>query len=101
MSSNSRAIAVLKLNVCMSARTAAIVRCKRRRVSSSVFHGRMPVILGREDFGRWLDPGATSENLLGLLRPFPAGLMEGFPVGRWVNENYRRRPMIIPVVVEV
>jgi ribonuclease J len=22
-------------------------------------------------------------------------------VGRWVNENYRRRPMIIPVVVEV
>jgi ribonuclease J len=22
-------------------------------------------------------------------------------VGRWVNETYRRRPMIIPVVVEV
>jgi len=22
-------------------------------------------------------------------------------VGRWVNENYRRRPMIIPVVVAV
>jgi ribonuclease J len=22
-------------------------------------------------------------------------------VGRWVNENYRRRPMIIPVVIEV
>jgi ribonuclease J len=22
-------------------------------------------------------------------------------VGRWVNENYRRRPMIIPVVVDV
>jgi ribonuclease J len=22
-------------------------------------------------------------------------------VGRWVNENYRRRPMIIPVLVEV
>ena len=22
-------------------------------------------------------------------------------VGRWVNENYRRRPMIIPVIVEL
>jgi ribonuclease J len=22
-------------------------------------------------------------------------------LGRWVNENYRRRPMIIPVVIEV
>jgi ribonuclease J len=22
-------------------------------------------------------------------------------VGRWVNENYRRRPMIIPMVVDV
>jgi ribonuclease J len=22
-------------------------------------------------------------------------------VGRWVNENYRRRPMIIPVVMKV
>jgi ribonuclease J len=22
-------------------------------------------------------------------------------VGRWVNESYRRRPMIIPVVIEV
>ena len=22
-------------------------------------------------------------------------------VGRWVNDNYRRRPMIIPVLVEV
>ncbi len=22
-------------------------------------------------------------------------------VGRWVNENYRRRPMIVPVVLEV
>jgi ribonuclease J len=22
-------------------------------------------------------------------------------VGKWVNENYRRRPMIIPVVIEV
>jgi ribonuclease J len=22
-------------------------------------------------------------------------------VGRWVNENYRRRPMIIPVIIEL
>ena len=35
LSSNSRAIAVLKLSSAMSARTASIVRCRSRRVSSS------------------------------------------------------------------
>jgi putative SOS response-associated peptidase YedK len=44
---------------------------------------RMPVIIAPPDWDAWLDPGskAVSE----LLRPFPAELMDAYPVGRWVN----------------
>jgi ribonuclease J len=33
--------------------------------------------------------------------PHQLGQLVRRTVGRWVNENYRRRPMIIPVVIEV
>ena len=48
-------------------------------------HDRMPVILHREDYEAWLDPKAERDDLLALLRPFPAELMEGYPVGLAVN----------------
>src|SRR5262245_4534947 len=50
-------------------------------------HHRMPVILGPDSFERWLDPEANKEDLLDLLRPFPAELMEGFPVSPRVNRG--------------
>ncbi|HEU0045483.1 SOS response-associated peptidase family protein [Sphingomonas sp.] len=34
------------------------------------YHGRQVVVLGREDWGRWLDPGVPSAE---LCRPLPAG----------------------------
>ncbi len=37
----------------------------------------------------------------GINEPHQLGQLVRRTVGRWVNENYRRRPMIIPVVVEV
>jgi putative SOS response-associated peptidase YedK len=44
------------------------------------------VILRREDEPIWLDPTITEpEKLLGLLRPFPAELLEAYPVSRLVN----------------
>jgi len=33
--------------------------------------------------------------------PYQLGQLVRRTVGKWVNENYRRRPMIIPVVIEV
>jgi len=33
--------------------------------------------------------------------PYQLGQLVRRTVGRWVNENYRRRPMIIPVVIQV
>jgi putative SOS response-associated peptidase YedK len=48
-------------------------------------HDRMPVIVGRGDFDRWLDPGAADETVLqALLAPDGAGLT-AYPVSRRVN----------------
>ncbi|HKA95179.1 MAG TPA: ribonuclease J [Streptosporangiaceae bacterium] len=37
----------------------------------------------------------------GINDPYQLGQLVRRTVGRWVNENYRRRPMIIPVVIQV
>jgi putative SOS response-associated peptidase YedK len=43
-------------------------------------HDRMPVILGREAAGRWLDPSAAGPaDLQPLLKPLPAGLLVASP----------------------
>jgi putative SOS response-associated peptidase YedK len=47
----------------------------------------MPVILPEEAWSEWLDP--TNEDLpalQSLLKPFPAELMQAYPVSRLVND---------------
>lgn len=48
-------------------------------------HDRMPVILPREAWARWLDPGAGREALRELLVPYPAEGMDSRPVSAAVN----------------
>jgi putative SOS response-associated peptidase YedK len=38
------------------------------------FHHRMPVILHESDYGLWLDPKASPEDLLALLVPYTGGM---------------------------
>jgi putative SOS response-associated peptidase YedK len=50
-------------------------------------HDRMPVILEPEDFERWLDPVEGSvERLRQLLQPAAGGVLELYPVSRFVNK---------------
>lgn len=50
-------------------------------------HDRMPVILEPEDFDRWLDPDEHQvEALRTMLQPAAAGLLEMYPVSRYVNK---------------
>src|SRR5216683_6338026 len=45
-------------------------------------HDRMPVVLPREVWATWLgEHGAEPDDLLALLRPYPAELMRAYPVG--------------------
>jgi putative SOS response-associated peptidase YedK len=49
-------------------------------------HDRMPAVVATEDFAAWLDPRQHDHaRLLTLLRPYPADLMERWPVDRRVN----------------
>jgi putative SOS response-associated peptidase YedK len=49
-------------------------------------HDRMPVILDKKDFARWLDPKqAKAEDLAALICPAPEKLLEAVPVGLYVN----------------
>jgi putative SOS response-associated peptidase YedK len=48
-------------------------------------HDRMPVMLVAEDYDRWLDANSQTDELLALLRPYDAKLMEPYAVNRAVN----------------
>lgn len=52
----------------------------------AAIHDRMPVIVKREDYDLWLDPGMTDpEGVADLLKPFDARLMRKYPVSTRVG----------------
>ncbi len=55
-------------------------------------HECMPVILRPGDFSAWLDPLGSPAGLQALLRPYPAGEMEGRAVSRRVNDPRHEGP---------
>jgi putative SOS response-associated peptidase YedK len=61
-------------------------------------HDRMPVLLRREDFSRWLDPSTPAEQLLALLRPYPAEEMVAVPVSTRVNNARNEGPACLEPV---
>jgi putative SOS response-associated peptidase YedK len=65
-------------------RRCAIVTTQPNTLVAEV-HDRMPVIIAREAYGAWLDPGVRLEELLPLLAPFPVDAMVGYPVSSVVN----------------
>ncbi len=48
-------------------------------------HGRMPAIVSPGQYAQWLDPGASVQELLPLLRPYPEGELVAHPVSSRVN----------------
>jgi putative SOS response-associated peptidase YedK len=65
--------------------TCSILTTTANAVTSSV-HNRMPVILNRDSYDFWLDPGMNNvASVADLLRPCDARLMRCYPVSRRVN----------------
>lgn len=64
--------------------TFAILTCPANPLVAEL-HDRMPVILAPRDYAAWLDPEATRPDLEALLVPYPAELMEAWPVSRRIN----------------
>jgi len=59
-------------------------------------HNRMPVILRHQDYDQWLDRSPrAAEGLNSLLRPFPAELLDAYPVSTLVNSPANDSPECI------
>jgi putative SOS response-associated peptidase YedK len=59
-------------------------------------HDRMPVIVGPEDYARWLDPESQdAEALMTLVRPYPAARMAARAVGMRVNQPENDDPALL------
>jgi putative SOS response-associated peptidase YedK len=65
--------------------TVAIFTCAPNGTMASI-HDRMPVVLARPAWSRWLDPGVPDEEALALLRPCPDEWLAARPVSRLVND---------------
>ena len=49
-------------------------------------HNRMPAILGPESFSKWLgEENASGQELMSLLKPYPAERMRAYPIGAKVG----------------
>ena len=65
--------------------TCAILTTTPNAVTSAV-HDRMPVILGPDKYGLWLDPGLTNVQVVSeFLKPYDATSMRSYPVSHRVN----------------
>lgn len=73
-------------------RTCVIITTEPNELMSAI-HNRMPVILDPQDYALWLDSAPqTPENLIGLIKPFPAEAMTAHPVSTLVNKPGNDRP---------
>jgi len=61
-------------------------------VNLQAIHNRMPVILAREDYARWLGEEADPRD---LLCPFPAAPMRMWPVSARVNKHENDDPAVV------
>ena len=73
--------------------TCAIVTTDANAVMAPI-HDRMPVIVAREDYARWLD-GAPGNDVSDLLRPADAAAIAVRRVSRAVNNARNENPALI------
>jgi len=78
-----------------SVKTCTIITTEPNELMESL-HNRMPVILHPRDYGKWLDTSPqTPENLLPLIKPYPADFMSAYPVSTLVNKSDNDSPQLV------
>lgn len=73
-------------------RTFAVITCAPNEMMATL-HDRMPVVLGPEDYIRWLD--LDDPDLRDLMKPFPSERMKMWPIGRKVGNPRNNTPDIL------
>lgn len=79
-------------------RTFTITTCPPNALMSRI-HDRMPVILQRDDYAKWLgESPATPDELQALLKPYPPEPMKMWPVTTRMNSaRYQETDSIDPI----
>jgi len=79
-------------------KTATIITTEPNELMSLI-HNRMPAILHRRDYAKWLDASPQSpERLKPLIKPYPAEEMNAYPVSTMVNKPENDKPeLVVPV----
>jgi len=78
-----------------SVKTCTIITTEPNELMVSL-HNRMPVILHPRDYGKWLEPSPqTPENLLPLIKPYPADIMSAYAVSTLVNKPENDTPQLV------
>jgi putative SOS response-associated peptidase YedK len=72
----------------------AILTCEPNTPLREI-HNRMPVVLPRPAWGRWLDPDASADEVADLLVPCPDDYLSVRPVGTLVNDVANEGPALI------
>jgi putative SOS response-associated peptidase YedK len=81
-----------------SVKTCTIITTEPNELMEKI-HNRMPVILHPRDYEKWLDASPqTPENLLPLIKPYPADAMSAYPVSTLVNKPANDSPeLVVPI----
>jgi putative SOS response-associated peptidase YedK len=78
-----------------SVKTCTIITTEPNELMATL-HDRMPVILHPRDYAKWLDASPqTPENLLPLIRPYPADNMSAYPISTLVNKPGNDSPELV------
>jgi len=78
--------------------TAAILTTRPNELVAPI-HNRMPVVLPRESWRRWLgEERDEADELLELLRPYPAEAMRAYPVAARVGNVRNNDPELLTPV---
>jgi len=64
-------------------------------VAEKTGHDRMPVILRRSDYQRWLEPGAAEQPPIDLVRPFDSDNMKAWRVDQRINNVCNNEPSLL------
>ncbi len=73
----------------------AIVTTYPNQLVARLPYHRMPVILHREDEARWLSKDASQKELSAMMKPYPAELMNGFPIAPTIRNPLANDPGLI------
>lgn len=81
-----------------SIKTCTIITTEPNELMEPI-HNRMPVILHTRDHAKWLDTSPqTPDNLLPLIKSYPADAMAAYPVSTLVNKPSNDMPeLVVPV----